>query len=124
MSLDDTFNMEKERLIDGELCPDIPEDPEDQNLDLVIQLALRAYGSLMETASFMEPKDRVKLYEVAERYLNQAKDARFKKEKLQADALKAQGKKVSKSEGETEGEEQKKEGVSRKELNEKLKQVK
>ena len=125
MSLDDTFDIEKEKIIDGELGVDIPDDPDEQNLELIIKLALKAYGDLMETASFMEPKDRLKLYEMAERYLNQAKDARAKMEKLRLDREKME-KTSSKSPQNAPQEENKEEedhgkGVSRKELTERLK---
>ena len=128
MSLDDTFDIEKEKIIDGELGVDIPDDPDEQNLELIIKLALKAYGDLMETASFMEPKDRLKLYEMAERYLNQAKDARAKMEKLRLDREKME-KTSSKSPQNAPQEENKEEedhgkGVSRKELTERLRKVK
>lgn len=88
-SLDDAFDMEREKIIDGDIGVDIPSDPEEQNLTLIIRLSLQAYESLMETASFMEPKDRIKQFEIGERYLNQAKDARVKKERLEIDRMKA-----------------------------------
>jgi len=122
MSLDDTFNMDREKLIDGDIGDiEIPDDPEMRNLDLIIDFALKAYQEQMEVISFLEPKNRLKAYEVAERYLNQAKDARVKKEKLAID-LERTRRTSSKSPQEATGEEKEdtEGGVSRKELAERM----
>ena len=128
MSLDDTFDIEKEKIIDGEIGVEIPDDPDEQNLELIIKLALKAYSEILEVCSFVEPKDRLKMYDMAERYLNQAKDARAKMEKLRIDREKMEKtatKNAPKSPTEDAGEEKEKsEGVSRRELTERLRQVK
>ncbi len=60
----------------------IPESVEEQNLALITQLALRAYKEQMEDIVHIEPRNRSKHLEVAERFLGQAKDAIDKREKL------------------------------------------
>lgn len=127
MSLEDEFEMEREKLIDGEIGVEIPDDIEMRNLDLVIDLALKSYSIQAEDMAFIPPKDRMKAYEIAERYLNQAKDAMAKKEKLRLDREKLEKgtKAVSKPSGEEEkGYEGDNGGVSRKELMERARLAK
>lgn len=121
--LEDEFEMEKNKLIDGDIGVTIPEEDDDKNLKLIISLALKAYAGMMEDLAFMEPKNRMKGYEVAERYLNQAKDARAKLEKLEMDRDKMNKghKKPQEPSGEGNGEEEGDSGgVSRKELAERM----
>lgn len=129
MSLDDTFGMETEEYVsDDDITVQIPDDPDKQNFELMIRLALKAYEDLMNTASETPPKDRLKIYEMAERYLNQAKDARAKMEKAKLDrekAAKTAPRNTSESDGESTQEENPHEqGVSRRELSQKLREVK
>lgn len=77
--LDKEFNIESE-YGDEDFSPiEIPNDP---SLDTIIELSLSAYKEQMEVIGLVEPKNRVKYLEVAERFLNQAKDAMAKKENL------------------------------------------
>lgn len=77
--LDKEFNIESE-YVDEDFSPiNIPDDP---TLDTIIELSLSAYKEQMEVIGLVEPKNRVKYLEVAERFLNQAKDAMAKKENL------------------------------------------
>lgn len=77
--LDKEFNIESE-YSDEDFSPiEIPNDP---SLDTIIELSLSAYKEQMEVIGLVEPKNRVKYLEVAERFLNQAKDAMAKKENL------------------------------------------
>lgn len=81
MSLDDTF------LLDGgEDLPisDIPAVKLDQinTLDTVARLALEAYKSQMEDIAMLDVENRAKHMEVANRYLDSAKDAMYKKEQI------------------------------------------
>lgn len=77
--LDKEFNIESE-YGDEDFNPiEIPNDP---TLDTIIELSLSAYKEQMEVIGLVEPKNRVKYLEVAERFLNQAKDAMAKKENL------------------------------------------
>jgi hypothetical protein len=56
--------------------------PDNPDLDTIINLSLSAYKEQMEVISLVEPKNRTKYLEIAERFLNQAKDAMAKKEQL------------------------------------------
>ena len=80
--------------------------PEVKNLDLIIDLALKAYKDQMDVISLIEPKSRIKYLEIAERFLNQSKDAIYKKEQLIIQEAKAKGKTKApeKEEPQTEGE--------------------
>lgn len=77
--LDDVFEVSQESALDDMLEIHIPEDP---TLDTIIDLALRAYKEQMEDVIHIEPKNRARYLEVAEKFLNQAKDAMAKKEQL------------------------------------------
>lgn len=128
MSLEETFGMETEEYVsDDDITVQIPDDPDKQNFELMIKLALKAYEDLMNTASETPPKDRLKIYEMAERYLNQAKDARAKMEKANLDREKAAKSLKKPSESDTEAtqeENPQEQGVSRRELSQKLREVK
>lgn len=87
--LDKTFNidgsyedLEQDDLILTDVH--IPDDPELASLNDIIRLALMAYKEQMEDIHMIEPKNRVKYLEVAERFLNQAKDAISKRDNLKS----------------------------------------
>lgn len=87
--LDKTFNidgsyedLEQDDLILTDVH--IPDDPELASLNDIIRLALMAYKEQMEDIHMIEPKNRVKYLEVAERYLNQAKDSIAKRDNLKS----------------------------------------
>lgn len=87
--LDKTFNIdgsyddpEQDDLI--LVAVNIPDDPELANLNDIIRLALTAYKEQMEDIHMIEPKNRVRYLEVAERFLNQAKDAITKRDTLKS----------------------------------------
>lgn len=87
--LDKTFNidgsyddLEQDDLILTDVH--IPDDPELASLNDIIRLALMAYKEQMEDIHMIEPKNRVKYLEVAERFLNQAKDAIAKRDNLKS----------------------------------------
>lgn len=61
---------------------DIPDEKEQRDLDLIIDFALRAYKQQMDDLTLIEPKSRIKYLEIAERFLGQAKDARYKRDYL------------------------------------------
>lgn len=78
--LDKAFDVPDDRLIDDSNTDiEIPEDP---TLDTIISLSLKAYKEQMEDIIMIEPKNRARYLEVAERFLDQAKDAMAKKEQL------------------------------------------
>lgn len=87
--LDKTFNIdgsyddpEQDDLILTDVH--IPDDPELASLNDIIRLALMAYKDQMEDIHMIEPKNRVRYLEVAERFLNQAKDAIAKRDNLKS----------------------------------------
>lgn len=125
--LNDKFDIAEENLVDYDGGIEIPEDKEERDLDLIIDFALKAYRDLFEIIQFVEPSNRLKYYEMGERYLNQAKDARAKKEKLEIDrekVKKAPSRKTQNAaEEEQKGEKGDDEGISRKELQERLRAV-
>ena len=78
--LDEQFNIESEDFVPDDFSAvNIPDNPD---LDTIINLSLSAYKEQMEVIGLVEPKNRVKYLEVAERFLNQAKDAMAKKEQI------------------------------------------
>jgi hypothetical protein len=82
--LDDEFNIATDNMIDDDyVAVHIPDERELKNLDLIADLALKAYKEQMDDIALIEPKNRVKYLEVCERYLNQAKDAIYKKKYLE-----------------------------------------
>lgn len=126
--LDDRFDLAESNLLEEDAGVKIPEDKEQRDLDLIIDLALKAYADLSEIVEFVEPVARVKYFAQMEGFLAQAKDARFKKEKLQLERERDKNKRPSGSaqrpqEG-SEGEQGNDQGVSRKELAERLRAVK
>lgn len=83
--LDREFDIEGERMLDDDYVRvEIPESQEERNLDLIINLALKAYKEQMDDIIHIEPKNRLKYLEVSERFLNQAKDAMYKRDYLKA----------------------------------------
>jgi len=88
--LDKAFNIDGD--YDNNVTPDdeilteviIPNDPELASLNDIIRLSLAAYKEQMDDISLIEPKNRVKYLEVAERFLNQAKDAIVKRDSLKS----------------------------------------
>jgi hypothetical protein len=60
----------------------IPDSREEQDLSLVIELALRQYKMNADDMSLEEPKNRIKIMEINYALLNTAKDARYKLERL------------------------------------------
>lgn len=90
---------------------EIPTDPELQNLELVVKLALQQYKTNCDDMSLFDPKSRIKVMEINNVLLNTAKDARFKLESL---ALKKGG---GKGKGKASTEEEKPvEGRTRSEI--------
>lgn len=80
--LDDAFGVDiKDQLDDDFGVLEIPDDP---TLDTIIKFALLAYKEQMEDIMHIEPKNRARHLEVAEKFLNQAKDAMAKKETIRA----------------------------------------
>lgn len=78
----------------------IPDDPELQNLELVIKLALTQYKQNADDMTLFEPKSRIKVMEINTALLNTVKDARFKLETLRLKANSSSGKKSSQAEPE------------------------
>ena len=78
--LDKAFNMHD--FDDDQIELIIPEEAEKRDLDLIIDLALKAYKGQMDDLHLIEPKNKIKYLEVAERFLGQAKDARYKRDTL------------------------------------------
>jgi hypothetical protein len=56
--------------------------PEARDLDAIRDLSLNAYKDQMDSIALIEPKNRLKFLEIAQAYLNTAKDAIYKKELL------------------------------------------
>lgn len=102
MAIEDELDMEREKLIDGDLEVDIPDNIDEKNLELIVTLALKSYKEQLDAIGYLELKNRMKAYEVAERYLGQAKDARYKLDRLKIEREKGQGKSVPKAPEKTE----------------------
>lgn len=118
--LDDTFDISTADLLDDDMENVII--PDDPTLDTIIQLSLQAYKSQMGDILHIEPKNRARYLEVAEKFLNQAKDAMAKKEQIRLAREKQQPRKPATAvEGQTTGQS---EGVSREQLAERLRVVK
>lgn len=107
--LDDTFNVAKEDVLNYE---DKIELPEIKDLNTIIDMALTAYKEQMEIVELVEPKNKIKYLEIAERFLGQAKDAMYKKEYLIIQERKLRGGKK----GDKEPEEGKQEEIPRSSL--------
>ena len=73
--------------------------PDDPVLGDVVRLALEAYKDQMQNIQFMEPKYRARALEVAQQYLNLAKDALSKKEDLRQKDIKLNSLAKGKNEG-------------------------
>jgi len=88
-TLEETFNLPKSE-------KDIMEDlsnkykfSEDPNLKEIVKLALTAYKEQMTDIAMIEPKYRSRALEVANQFLNLAKDALSKNKDLEIKELKA-----------------------------------
>jgi hypothetical protein len=75
--LEDFFDMNGDE--GGSFTVEIPEDPQ---LDDIISFSLKEYKGLRDIIELIEPKNRIKYYEMMERFLANAKDAMHKKETL------------------------------------------
>lgn len=100
--------------------------PDDPNLDNIIKFALTDYVGIKQVIQLVEPKNRLKYYEMAERFLNQAKDALHKKGQLEIQAKRAsasRGGKATKPSSQDQPEE-KTGGIDRRDLAKKMQLVK
>lgn len=81
-SLDDAFDIDydADSLMsdDDSIDVEIPSDPEKQDLEFVILRALTEYADIKNMLKLIEPKNRLKYFEMARDFLNMAKDARYK----------------------------------------------
>lgn len=78
--LDKNFDIASDHfLCDEDSSVEIPDDP---TLDTIIGFALDAYKEQMDDLVHIEPKNKLKYLEIAEKFLSQAKDAIYKKEYL------------------------------------------
>lgn len=120
--LDKAFDVPDDRLIDDSNTDiEIPEDP---TLDTIISLSLKAYKEQMEDIIMIEPKNRARYLEVAERFLDQAKDAMAKKEQLRLQREKQlNAKQPATSQPNTQQQPEVGQPVSRHELLERMKSV-
>lgn len=127
--LDDEFDVDEAVFSDDfDDGVEIPESPDERDLDMVINLALQQYKANCDVMHLVEPKNRLKYLELNRDFLNIVKDARVKKDKLAMDRerwLKARpttapGAEVQEEEKSSQGEE---ETVSRDEL-QRLRRVK
>lgn len=121
--LDEILGTQEQKVIDGDYGVEIPEDPEEKNLQLIIDLALKSYKEQMDDIALLEPKYRTAAYRVALDYLTQAKDAKYKLDKLAMDREKMTRKPSTSSPEKSEEESKDSGGVNRKELQEKLRAV-
>jgi hypothetical protein len=78
--LDRAFDIDNSHLLDDDYEEVVI--PDDPTLDTIIEFALKAYKTQMEDVSLIEPKNRIRYLEIAERFLEEAKDAMYKKEYL------------------------------------------
>lgn len=97
---------------------EIPDDPQ---LDHIIQFSLKEYKGIKEIIDLIEPKNRIKYFEMMERFLANAKDAMYKKDmiKVAQEKLKKMGQPKGNSHAPKEEA-----GVDRNSLYEKRKQLK
>lgn len=81
--LNETFNMDASNLEEDVVSSinDITE--EQKSLNYIIEESLRVYQDTIEDARLIEPKLRARHLEIAHQYLNQSKDALYKKEQLE-----------------------------------------
>lgn len=80
--LDRYLDVSSEDSLDDEIELITAPSAEDASLDTIIEFALKAYTEQMNDMVHIEPKNRIRFLEVAEKFLDQAKDAIAKKEQL------------------------------------------
>ena len=97
---------------------EIPDDPQ---LDHIIQFSLKEYKGIKEIIDLIEPKNRIKYFEMMERFLANAKDAMYKKDMIKVAQEKL--KKMGQPRGNSH-EPKEEAGVDRNSLYEKRKQLK
>lgn len=107
---------------------EIPENADEQNLELVIKLALTQYKTNVDDMGLVDPKNRIRLLEINRALLETVKDSRYKLEmlKINREKLKGTGKKATKpeSDGGVEASKEEEGSVSRSELMERMRLVK
>ena len=89
---------------DEDMTVDIPEI---KSLDTIIDLALDAYKTQMETLALVDPSKRVFYLETANKYLKEAKDAIYKKEYIMLQRDKASKKGSNTTTDDNSGNEEK-----------------
>lgn len=99
--------------------------PDDPKLKTIVDFAMDAYASQMNDLQHIEVKNRLKFYEVAERFLNQAKDAMYKIEQIEIERekLKARARGASKDKSPSGGTGGESTGIGRSQLNAKVQQL-
>lgn len=101
------MDMDPDRLDDDERFKNKTEMPEEAELNDIIKMALKVYVEMQNDIQYIAPKNRVRHLQVAERYLNQAKDAMYKKEQLLLEREKFEQSKKGKDDGSSsEGDEE------------------
>lgn len=93
----------------------IPDKREEQNLELVIELALKQYKINCDDMGLMDPKTRLKSQEINHGLLNTAKDAKYKLERIRIEREKLErmkGKSSGSSGANESGEGEPEEGKS------------
>ena len=78
--LNDALNMNPEQL-DEEFIQET-DIPEEAQLVDIIKMSLKVYKEIIDDIQFVEVKHKPRHLDVAEKYLNQAKDAIYKREQL------------------------------------------
>lgn len=81
-NVDSTEAGEEAQVEFGSYRVELKANPEETGLEDIIKYAMHAYKQQMEDLDHIEPKNRLKALEIAERFLNQAKDASDKLEKI------------------------------------------
>lgn len=79
--LSDAFDIEDDGFIDDTSC-EVIEIPEIKDLEFTIERALVDYKDVKEVIKLVEPKNRLKYFEMARDFLDLAKDAMFKRDSL------------------------------------------
>lgn len=79
--LSDAFDIEDDSFVDEQNYVEI-EIPEIKDLEFTIQRALADYKEVKEVIQLVEPKNRLKYFEMARDFLDLAKDAMFKRDTL------------------------------------------
>lgn len=79
--LSDAFDIEDDGFTDDQNYKEI-EIPEIKDLEFTIQRALTDYKEVKEVIQLVEPKNRLKYFEMARDFLDLAKDAMFKRDTL------------------------------------------